>query len=84
MLNAGVLLVRVLSRVLESGVLGHAGGDGLGDELLHAVGVFPGDVSEVLVEDPDNAGQPVQLGLWAVSAAGGGYGVDLGVLVGGD
>ena len=74
--------VGVLPGVAEGGVRGDAGGYGLGDELLHAVGVLPADVAEVLVEGAQDVGEPTQLRLGAVAARRGGNRADLGVLVG--
>ena len=75
-------LVGVLPRVLERGVLGHAGRNGLSDELPHAVGVFPRDVAEVVIERLQDVREPIQVGLRQVASAARRHRVDFGVLVG--
>ena len=79
-LNAGILLVRVLLRVGVGRVRGHPGRNGLGDQSAHPVGILPPDVAEVFVEHPDDVGEPVQFGLRAVPAAGR-HRLDFGILV---
>jgi hypothetical protein len=49
-LDAGVLFVRVLLRVLVGGVGGDAVRNVFGDELVDAVRVGPLDVAELIVE----------------------------------
>jgi hypothetical protein len=58
--DAGVILVRVLLGVAEGRVFGHFFRDVFGDHCAHPVGVLPGQFAEVLVEDLDDVGEPVQ------------------------
>ena len=58
-LDARVLPVRGALDVAEGGVLPHPVGDGLDDELPHAVGVLPPDVAEVFVLAREGDQRPV-------------------------
>ena len=80
--DAGVLAIRVLMGVPEGGVLRHPGGNGLGDELPHAVRVFPLDIAEEVIEGPDDVREPIELGIGVAATGAGRHRVDLGVLVG--
>jgi hypothetical protein len=60
-LDAGVLFIRVLSCVLVGRIDCHAGRDVLRNELVHPVGVRPGDIAELVIEGLENVGKPIQL-----------------------
>jgi hypothetical protein len=58
-LDAGILFVRVLLRVLISPIGCNAARDLLGNELVHPVGVRPRDVAELIIEDLEDVGESV-------------------------
>ena len=68
-LDAGVLLVRVLLGVLVGRVGRDSCRDVLGDQLVHAVRVGPRDVAELIVEGLEDVGEPIELRLGLAPAA---------------
>ena len=81
MLDTGVLLVRVLLRILIGRIRGNLVRDLGCDQLPDAVAILPGDVPEQIVEASDDIGEPVEFRVGLVPAAVGGNGVDLGILI---
>ena len=63
MLDAGILLVRVLLGVLVGRVRRDSVRDILGDQLVDTVGVGPGNVAELVVEDLEDIGRFIVLGV---------------------
>src|SRR5262249_45110169 len=80
--DASVLAVGVFLGVLVGNVGGHLGRQVFGDHLVHPVGIGPRNVAKLLVEGFEDVAQALQLGLDQVTGRAGGYGADLGVLVG--
>ena len=81
MLDAGVLSVRILLRILESSVRGYPRRNRLGNQLPHAVDIVPQDIAEKVVESPDDVREPIQLGIALVAAGTGRHRFDHGFLV---
>jgi len=81
-LNACVLLVGILLGILISLVLGNLRRNSFGNQLTHAVGVFPGNVAEEVIELPKDIRQMIQFWSGAVPAGSRGYWLNLNVLVG--
>ena len=74
--------ITVPHRVLIGLVCRYLAGDLLGNDLADAVRVLPVDVPELVVERLDDVAEPIQFRLRLPSAATGGNGTDLAVLVG--
>jgi hypothetical protein len=70
-LDAGVLLIRVLLSVLIGRVRGHAARNVLRDQLVDPIGIGPRYVAELVVEGLEDVREAVELGLGLVSTAGG-------------
>ncbi len=81
MLNASIVLIGVLARVLERSVLGDSKGNGHRDHLLHTVGVLPREGTEQVIELSQDAREPRQLRLRHVADAVRWHGCDFGILV---
>ena len=69
MLDACVLLVRVLLGILICSVGRHFIGNIGRDELANTIGIQPRDVSEQVIEAADDVGQSIQLRICRVATA---------------
>ena len=81
MLDAGVLLIRVLHGVLMGFVSGDFGGDLFGDDLANLVSVLPVNVAKLFIEGAQDVAQAIQFRLGGETACARRDRLDLGILI---